>query len=341
MLNRCPGPANGLCTDLLFEAYLQGLPLTYTLVNGSPISLPSYYTLLYPGFTAQWASVGPNFVLWNDSLVLPPFNCTDDGVFCVPFESQNLTAPPLVNTNYTINNVTGVLQPFTYQWLYGIENLVCASGTDCTDCGCSARVSPLPAPGVDCSMNNTLDIFANATLHAISLNLTTVNITLDCPYHCPFVQCADGSCADTQAGCMVTYNCPGDGCLRASNGEYYCACQLYASGIACEITRCDPKSTNPYAACLCGAPGPLRIQPPALNLEYELTPGQINQVRVFCFFHAVFPSPLFSLFPYSPVSPLLTPDSPLPQLNYQYSPQNGSNDIQYKVSLSMLLSHAR
>lgn len=72
-------------------------------------------------------------------------------------------------------------------------------------------------------------------------------------------------------------------------------CQLYANGVACDITRCDPTSSNPYAACLCGAPGPLRVQPPYMDIEYELTPAQINQI------------------------------------NYQYSPQNGSNDIQYKV----------
>ena len=222
-----------LADDLLYEAYLLGLKLKLTLVNGIPISLPDYYASLYPGFTANWTVLGPDFILWNNTLITPPLSCNDSGALCIPLAPQNLTSPPL-DSNYTINFVTAILQPYSYQYLYGIENIACASGTDCTDCGASTRVTPLPEPGViDCSQNNTLSIFSNVTLHLLQVNLTTTNISLACPFHCPFFQCADGSCVDFENQCAVVYQCPGNGCLqdvRTASGIAFASSMQTASG---------------------------------------------------------------------------------------------------------------
>ena len=35
------------------------------------------------------------------------------------------------------------------------------------------------------------------------------------------------------------------------------------NGESCELSRCNPTSINPYAACTCGWAAPLKMQPPS------------------------------------------------------------------------------
>ena len=102
-----------------------------------------------------------------------------------------------------------------------------------------------------------------------------MNISAQCPFACAFFLCADGTCATNASGCALLYDCPGNGCLASDTGEYFCACANGFGGATCQYARCDATSADPYAACTCGNPPPLKMQPPADDTYVNYTNAEL------------------------------------------------------------------
>jgi len=183
------------------------------------------------------------------------------------------------------------------QLFYNLSGVVsqegmCATGTDCTDCGTSLRlVNPAKVCGSP-QISSLLESLATTPLAAISntwtigefvsngarldFNLTKYNQTRmrwikpQCLLECPFHTCLDGSCAHSSWACAETrFTCKGDGCVRANIQlrEYKCACEQGWSGSLCNIHECTPGDPfkgiiDPHKWCTCNGPSPLKIKPP-------------------------------------------------------------------------------
>ena len=187
-------------------------------------------------------------------------------------------------------------------YINGTDDFICAAGTDCHDCGnnkrqfgsvntsriCATdgerelitRFASLPDPSLNTVWR--LDEFIAVGSATVTFNYTTDTgvawkwVRPMCTDECPFATCKDGTCADTLALCPdILYNCPGNGCVRATVelNEYSCACDRGHGGIECELTTCtpgDPETglVSPHEWCNCNGPSPLRIRPP-----YEIVLG--------------------------------------------------------------------
>ncbi len=172
-------------------------------------------------------------------------------------------------------------------------NETCSAGTDCTDCGSSPRrylhdrcATPeerviLPTLSLATAWTPYEYVYVGGVQFTFELDVPAEPVwrlvKRDCPRECPLITCGDGSCALAPAYCpATTYNCPGDGCVRASITlkEYKCACQPGWSGLECTIHDCTPGDPatgriDPHKWCTCNGPSPLRIKPP-----YELVLGR-------------------------------------------------------------------
>lgn len=189
------------------------------------------------------------------------------------------------------------LVAFELQGWTGNISEACVSGTDCTDCGPSTRMSD---NATSCATNTTRELLArfnssgsyisgstwslgelmqgaNTSLAWTSVIHTATRrkwMKTDCTDECMFTLCEDGSCASSPLHCPSTrYNCDGDGCVRANvqEREYSCACKVGFGGVGCTLRFCsagDPSTglIDPYKWCTCNGPSPLKIRPP-----YELS----------------------------------------------------------------------
>ena len=281
--NTTYGANDGVCDDILSVAYARGIAPTWQYVpSGPPIDLGAQY-LAADNRTAQSELTGGVLVLWNASLAAAPnasvvaallVGAAVPGYLGVP--CNGTVATPFNYSASFVYFVSGVvLQPSFLRLLYGIENVTCPAGTDASDCGPSSRVTPLPLPGLTCAVANTLANSPNVTLFDLVVPFAVVNISAQCPFACPFFQCADGTCADDAGGCAVLYDCPGNGCLASDTDEYYCACDNGFSGLVCELDLCDPTSSNPYALCTCGNVPQLKAQPPMSTLFVNFSNPQL------------------------------------------------------------------
>jgi len=267
---------NGVCNDARYEAFLLGLPLVYQFLGLPNIDLLAYFASAY-GFAGQAVVVNGSVIVYNATNSSQPLLSNFSfGYLVVPFDAAFAYPPfglPSYNYSYLAPSSLGVR---AWGLWYGIENVTCATGTDYTDCGCSARPGPLPAPGLPCILNNTLDTYPSVTLYNLSLEYTYVNLSSACPFRCALFQCPDGRCAATADACAQTlYDCPGNGCLQATEEVYFCQCQGGVNGPRCEFAECVPGSTNPYLACMCGWEGPLAMRQPGVDLQQNYTDAQV------------------------------------------------------------------
>lgn len=168
----------------------------------------------------------------------------------------------------------------------------CLPGTDCLDCGRSPRNNELSNPTLTCPSQAAYDIlirqggipsdlwtlreFTSLGFATLEFNFSTMShgawtlVKSNCKNECLVYTCPDGSCASSSSSCPIEkYNCPGDGCVRASirKADFKCACEKGWSGLDCSITECIPGdpligSVDPYQWCTCNGPSPLKIKPP-------------------------------------------------------------------------------
>ncbi len=173
---------------------------------------------------------------------------------------------------------------------------VCYDGTDWSDCGPSNRLG-VEAPKLKCaetefelrlsedaSNRSSFELRASLTLTElldsnVDLRMNTLRLSRamlklsrgscgDCDGSW---RCGDGSCVERPSECasVPTYDCPGDGCVRANVNlkEFKCACQKGYSGLDCGVRDCVPIDykrgrMDPHAVCSCSGPPPLKIRPP-------------------------------------------------------------------------------
>jgi hypothetical protein len=239
-------PFDGVCSDVIAEAYRLGIQPS--LVNQSLLQRDLVYVV----------QRGLNLT------TRPSYNYSD-GILSV--DGPNGTI---------IVNVTamGTSANDTYYSFNPANAVLSITHTVLGDCGCSTRQVAI-APGQTCSGNLSLDQTSGFTLYGVVLQRQVINITANCPFACPFTPCVDGSCSLNCTG--ILYNCPGNGCVDAGGGAFFCACDLGYGGQICEYGACVPGSSDNYARCACNGPPPLKQQPPYASLiERTLTTTEIT-----------------------------------------------------------------
>ncbi len=166
------------------------------------------------------------------------------------------------------------------------RGLACPSGTHCTPCGPSNRLSNDPAPGVVCTLDayreSILADYRNRSDHiskysafvtdyiasgAFSVlerfNVTRRHVRLaatPCNNCNGLIECLTGECVTDTNLCPATrYNCPGDGCTQVDVNEkrFKCACRVGRGGLDCSEEYClpgDPETgkVDPHLWCSCG-----------------------------------------------------------------------------------------
>lgn len=197
----------------------------------------------------------------------------------------------ICNDNCTLNNNNNRCEDSIF---LGINSSLCIDGTDCSDCGSNKRtlsVDPTSrcASKIEQELLEKFNLLSNPSLNTIwtlkeFIYLGMANLTFNytssgskttrwvrpmCHDECLFYTCLDGSCADTPSLCPETYyNCPGNGCVRATieRNEYTCACDKGHGGLECELTICTPGDPetgliSPHKWCSTNGPSPLKIHP--------------------------------------------------------------------------------
>lgn len=182
----------------------------------------------------------------------------------------------------------------------GIDS--CVNGTDCSDCGCSARIDPV-FPKLRCedtpleirfkNRNTSEHEFKTSTTISEFLGMGTklsfsveIQRNMDVLVRGPCgdcdgrVRCVDGTCKDDVKECETPrFDLPGDGCVRidVTKKAFKCACALGWSGYECNKDYCSPLDPitglgDPHEWCTCGGPNDrsfpkLKVKPPFVFVQ--------------------------------------------------------------------------
>jgi hypothetical protein len=285
--------ADGICDDARSVGPRLGNVQSWIYVNKGTVSLLDQYLSLYnaTGQVALLQGLARQvLVVWSPALVTAPndtfgalldnASSPEPGYLFYAYVGTRAYPVTASETDMDVANLTGASYTvFSYEFVWNKDGVpmplstVCADGTDCSDCGHSLRQQPLQ-PGVPCPTPDTLAHFPAMSLFLDPIPRLRQNISLACPGVCPAARCPDGSCAT--GTCPPTrYDCPGNGCLRADNDNFYCVCRPGRGGQACGLAACDPASPDPYARCTAYGPPPLKMQPGASLIGRAVSKAEV------------------------------------------------------------------